>query len=185
MRSVLSSFNPSDDSNRVFFESAIPPFPYPCLLISVSTVDSFFHNLSERRNPKVPPQSLLVMSRNSTWKGESIDGKHMLKGRGVVISAPVKIGAEIVVQDVFRDEQKQLSIDKKLSVDENVSSKDTVHVSLDTHSTPTQPHTPIQFLRFSHPAIELEIEVFYLCIRYLLIVSLFLFGIWVFYSPVS
>ena len=64
------------------------------LLFSVSSVDVFFQDVLPERNPKVPPQSLFVWSRNSSWRGERNDGTRRLWGRSLVFSVPVKYGEE-------------------------------------------------------------------------------------------
>lgn len=158
-----------DDSNRVFFETTVPSFSSPCIVLSVSTVDSFFHHLSERRNPKVDPQSLLVLSRNSSWRGESIDGKHTLKGRGVVLSVPVKIEAGPTQEE--RGDLQQLSIEER-----SMSTEDTP-MSFDIHS-------PTTHVYLSYSNLEMD-NVFYVCIHHLIVVFLFLICIWLFYFHVS
>ena len=80
--------------NRLTFNTTVPQMKGDYLLFSVSSVDSFFQDVLPERNPKVPPQSLFVWSRNSSWRGENEDGTRRLWGRSLVFSVPVKYGEE-------------------------------------------------------------------------------------------
>ncbi|KAK8800918.1 hypothetical protein WA588_001748, partial [Blastocystis sp. NMH] len=93
-RRETTSLNPVDAVNQLSFNTTVPQMKGESLLFSVSSVDVFFQDVLPERNPKVPPQSLFVWSRNSSWRGERNDGTRRLWGRSLVFSVPVKYGEE-------------------------------------------------------------------------------------------